>query len=272
MDELAPIAATVAVDRRAPVKSSRSTLATMADLEPYLAALFSREAIPRCPEHDLEAVDTTPRDAASSFCRDARRRAAPLCDVPGAWPTTPSGSSSCARSSPLDGYRRLVALAGAVREIDEVRPSEATAPGVRLEVVVDRVGVGKRDARRLQEAIEAAWSRSGGRGPALWARRPWPMATAPRRSCCADAEPARTSTVARGLVCPTCARAFEPPRPGLFSYNSPFGACDACRGFGRVIAIDWDKVIPDQARRFSTGRSIKPNGGPSTTWERKASC
>src|ERR1700729_4335200 len=58
MDELAPIAATVAVDRRAPIKSSRSTLATLADLEPYLAALFSREAIPRCPEHDLEAVDT----------------------------------------------------------------------------------------------------------------------------------------------------------------------------------------------------------------------
>src|SRR5580700_6258572 len=65
IDELAPIAATVAVDRRAPVKSSRSTLATMADLEPYLAALFGREAIPRCPEHDREAVDTTPREAAA---------------------------------------------------------------------------------------------------------------------------------------------------------------------------------------------------------------
>src|SRR5258708_10932910 len=65
MEELAPIAATVAVDRRAPVKSSRSTLATMADLEPYLAALFAREAIPTCPTCDLEAVDTSPRDAAA---------------------------------------------------------------------------------------------------------------------------------------------------------------------------------------------------------------
>src|SRR5215468_10423213 len=57
MDELAPIAATVAVDRRAPVKSSRSTLATMADLEPYLAALFAREAIPHCmnPGCDVDA-------------------------------------------------------------------------------------------------------------------------------------------------------------------------------------------------------------------------
>src|SRR5258708_22023159 len=64
MDELAPIAATVAVDRRAPVKSSRSTLATMTDLEPYLAALFAREAIPTCPDCGIEAVETSPRDAA----------------------------------------------------------------------------------------------------------------------------------------------------------------------------------------------------------------
>ncbi len=50
IDSLEPVAATVAVDRRAPIKSSRSTLATMADLEPYLAALFAREAVPVCPE------------------------------------------------------------------------------------------------------------------------------------------------------------------------------------------------------------------------------
>src|SRR5208282_2967816 len=65
MDELAPVAATIAVDRRAPVKSSRSTLATMADIEPYLAALFAREAVPTCPDCDVHAVDTSPRDAAA---------------------------------------------------------------------------------------------------------------------------------------------------------------------------------------------------------------
>src|SRR6201994_2228413 len=65
MEELAPVAATVAVDRRAPVKSSRSTLATMADLEAYLAALFGREAIPTCPECGVDAVETTPHEAAA---------------------------------------------------------------------------------------------------------------------------------------------------------------------------------------------------------------
>src|SRR5450432_2007743 len=67
IDSLDPIAATIAVDRRAPIKSSRSTLATMADLEPYFAALFAREAVPRCPECALDAVATTPERAAKDL-------------------------------------------------------------------------------------------------------------------------------------------------------------------------------------------------------------
>src|SRR5438477_3256368 len=50
MESLDPVAAGVAVDRRAPIKSSRSTVATMADIEPYLSALFAREARPLCPK------------------------------------------------------------------------------------------------------------------------------------------------------------------------------------------------------------------------------
>jgi excinuclease ABC subunit A len=245
MDELAPIAATVAVDRRAPVKSSRSTLATMADLEPYLAGLFGCEATPTCPDCNREAVNTTPREA-------AKRLAASL-DSGRALVTYPVRAEDAEQFLELrerlakDGYRRLV-VAGTVREIDELRPSEATSAGVRLEVVVDRVSLGSRDARRLQEAIEAAWSRSGGRAELR-------------------AESGAHVTVARGLVCPKCARAFEPPRPGLFSYNSPFGACEPCRGFGRVIAIDWDKVIPDPRKTLGAG-ALRPWSGPSTTWER----
>jgi excinuclease ABC subunit A len=245
MDELAPIAATVAVDRRAPVKSSRSTLATMADLEPYLAGLFGCEATPTCPDCDLEAVNTTPRDAAKTLATALEGRRALV-----TYPVRADDADQfleLRESLARDGYRRLV-VAGAVRELDDVRPSEATSPGVRLEVVVDRVGVSPRDARRLQEAIEAAWSRSGGRAELR-------------------AEDGGHLTVARGLVCPKCARSFEPPRPGLFSYNSPFGACEACRGFGRVIAVDWDKVIPDPRRALGAG-AIRPWSGPSTTWER----
>src|ERR1700742_1474711 len=64
MDRLEPVPAAIAVDRRAPVKSSRSTVATMADLEPYLVALFTREAVATCPEHGADAVSLDPVTAA----------------------------------------------------------------------------------------------------------------------------------------------------------------------------------------------------------------
>src|SRR5262249_31407023 len=60
----------------------------------------------------------------------------------------------------------------------------------------------------------------------------------------------------------------EPPRPGLFSYNSPLGACESCRGFGRTISVDWDKVIPDHGRTIAQG-AIRAWSGKSAQWERK---
>ncbi|HEY6723023.1 MAG TPA: ATP-binding cassette domain-containing protein, partial [Polyangiaceae bacterium] len=65
IDTLDPVAAGVAVDRRAPVKSSRSTVATMSDLTPYLAALFVREALPICPEHGVAAERRSLAESAS---------------------------------------------------------------------------------------------------------------------------------------------------------------------------------------------------------------
>ncbi len=254
MDELAPIAATVAVDRRAPVKSSRSTLATMADLEPYLAGLFGREAIPTCPTCGIDAVDTSPRDAAARLAEShpgARAIVTYALGVDDAEQFL-EVREQLARS----GYRRLV-VGGVVREIDEVRPSEATSPGVRVEVVVDRVTVRAADARRLQEAIETAWTHGAGRAELRVEHRGDETASGA----------APPVTVRRGLVCPKCARQFEPPRPGLFSYNSPFGACEACRGFGRIIAVDWEKVFPDPNKTLAAG-AVKPWSGPSTSWER----
>src|SRR3954468_15980246 len=59
MTRLEPVPAGIAVDRRAPVKSSRSTVATMADIEPYLAALFLRESTAVCPDHELPGIELT---------------------------------------------------------------------------------------------------------------------------------------------------------------------------------------------------------------------
>ncbi|MBK8254594.1 MAG: excinuclease ABC subunit UvrA [Polyangiaceae bacterium] len=250
MDELDPVAAGVAVDRRAPVKSSRSTVATMTDIEPYFSALFTREAVPICPTCNVAAVRTDAHGAAKRVGKDHAGRPATVAyripvDGPEAYLTV---RDSLAQA----GYRRLF-LQGKTRDIDEVAPSEVLAGNATsIDVVIDRIKLDSKEDRRIGAAIEEAWRRAEGQA-ALFVQT--------------QSGVERVSLV-RGLVCPSCARSFDPPRAGLFSYQSPIGACPACRGFGRTIGIDWDKVFPDESRTLAAG-AIRPWSGASTTWERK---
>lgn len=262
VERLDPIAATVAVDRRAPVKSSRSTLATMADLEPYLAALFAAEAVPLCPTCQVEAVDAPAAQAAERLLQAQSGARALLC-----YPASPvSGAvarveaAAAWREARLkEGVRRVLLdeSGDAPRDLEEVTAAElASAPVVA--VVVDRLVLGEKVRSRVQEAIEACITR-GGRADVLIL----PAAAKDEGS----ALPTQRLSFARGLCCPKCQRAFDPPHTRLFSYNSPLGACAACRGFGRIIGVDWDRVIPDPRKSLSGG-AIRPWSGASTTYER----
>ncbi|MEP7049549.1 MAG: excinuclease ABC subunit UvrA [Pseudomonadota bacterium] len=242
MKRLEPIPAGIAVDRRAPIKSSRSTLATMADLEPYLSALFLREARPVCPDHGFEARALDVASAARSAAQQVGSDRAVV-----TYPVRVQGTEAYleVREGLLrDGYRRLW-LGGKTEDLDALKPSQALKGGP-LEVIVDRVSSGK-DQKRLAQGIEAAWGRSGG------------MAHVHTE--------ANLFQLKRGLSCPECARELSPPRPGLFSYESPLGACPVCRGFGRTLGVDVPKVIPDESRSLAKG-AVRPWRGASTKWER----
>ncbi|MCY1015511.1 excinuclease ABC subunit UvrA [Pyxidicoccus sp. MSG2] len=245
MDALEPVAAGVAVDRRAPVKSSRSTVATLADVEPYLSALFTREAVPVCPTCGVEAVRTDARVAAAAVIRE-HPDAQAVITFPVRIPDTSAFLDARTRLL-KDGYHRLM-VQGEVKELESLKPSEATDPAGVARVVVDRVKLADAQLSRVTQALEDAWARADGEALAFIPGQ------APHR-------------LRRGLVCPKCAKEFEPARPGLFSYQSPVGACAACRGFGRTIGIDWGKVIPNPTLSLSKG-AIRPWSGQSTSWER----
>src|SRR6187399_17551 len=149
MKRLEPIPAGIAVDRRAPIKSSRSTIATMADLEPYLSALFLREAKPVCPEHGFEARELSVVSAARSAAESLGSARAVV-----TYPVRVTGTEAYleVREGLLkDGYRRAW-LGGQTCELDAIKPSQVLESGA-LEVIVDRVGSGK-DEKRLAQGIE----------------------------------------------------------------------------------------------------------------------
>jgi excinuclease ABC subunit A len=64
------------------------------------------------------------------------------------------------------------------------------------------------------------------------------------------------------LHCPHCDISYRDPVPNLFSFNSPLGACETCRGFGRVIDIDLDLVIPDPGKSLATAPSGRGSTAP----------
>ncbi len=253
MDSLEPVPAGIAVDRRAQVKSSRSTLATLADLEPYLAALFTRESAPLCPVHGIALRPLTARGAAEELALHLAERPKGASALIGYELDCQGKEHYLTLRTELAeaGFTRLF-IGGVARRLDEVRPSEV---GAQLVVVTDRLRAGAAPLPRLTDALELAFARGN---KVAWVR-------------VAEEPPMR---LALGLGCAACQAEGTPrveaePSAGLFSYESPLGACPACKGFGRVIGLDLDKVVPNPQISLSKG-AIRPWAkGKSTTWERR---
>lgn len=243
MDRLDPVAAGVAVDRRAAPKSSRSTVSTLADLEPYLAALFYREARPTCPEHGVLAEWLDTRGATERVLR--QRHKEPVLVTYRERVGSVEAFLDVRERLMRSGYQRIV-HGGEIRNLDQTAPSEILAAGGSLCVVIDRLKVEPSASPRLMAAIEQAWDLSGG-------------------SC--EVVQNGILPLERGLCCPVCATHFATPPPGTFTTESPLGACAACRGFGRTLGIELQRVIPDPSLSLKKG-AIRPWRGSSTTWER----
>ena len=119
-------------------------------------------------------------------------------------------------------------------------------PPRRLDLVADRVVIGPRSRSRLNEALELAFRAGGGRVRVH------------------DADTGAEWAFSEGLVCNRCGRSFRKPEPPMFSFSSPLGACVTCQGFGRIIGIDMDKVIPDWSLTLKD-KPVVPWGTPANS-------
>ena len=115
--------------------------------------------------------------------------------------------------------------------------------GKTLEVVQDRLRLAGAERARVIEALEAALRVGQGR-----------VAVHPPADDGAPLPPWKFST---DLHCAECDIHYAEPAPSSFSFNSPLGACEACRGFGRIIGVDYGLVVPDEAKTLAGG-AVKP--------------
>jgi excinuclease ABC subunit A len=272
VDSIAGIPPAIAIDQTNPVRTSRSTVGTMTELNDHLKLLFARTATLFC---DCCGRPVR-RDTAESIYADMKQRAAGGGDprllltfpvpVPdsfqeaevrsllgkqgytrffersGAAPSsTGQQAPTTAEKTPEKTGGQTVAKRGRRARSTRAAPRTATV----LEVVQDRFRAGHAERGRVLESLETALRVGRGRVDT---------------QVVDDSDPPRplaTWRYSSGLHCAECDRSYQEPTPSLFSFNSPVGACDSCRGFGRTIGIDYGLVIPDETKTLRGG-AVKP--------------
>ncbi|MCZ2499211.1 excinuclease ABC subunit A [Xylophilus sp. Kf1] len=232
VDRVEGVPPAIAIDQTNPVRSSRSTVGTMTELNDHLKLLYARAA----QLFDRQTALPVRHDTPDSIYADMQARAAAL-DDPRLVLTfaveLPGGTSR-------EQIEQWLSASGFTRIHAERQEETPTGARVMLDVVADRFRIGTAERVRVIEAIEAALKRGAGRLTV--------HATPPGDD--AVAEVWRFST---GLHCPESDIRYSDPLPSMFSFNSPAGACESCRGFGRVIGVDWGLVIPDDRKTLRAG-------------------
>jgi excinuclease ABC subunit A len=227
VDRIDGIPPAIAIQQVNPVRTSRSTVGTMTELNDHLKLLFAKTATPFCPDCGKIVQHDSPQSAYSELLKSPLRDQQVLITFRVHVPVNLT----------VEEVRETLAQQGYRRVVDGREPRT-------LVVIQDRIEISPRRKSRIIEALEAAYAHGHGRADLLL----WDMK---------GDLPEPAASFSSGLHCPNCDVTLHTASPNLFSFNSALGACPECRGFGRVIGVDYGLVIPDPTRSLAGG-AIKP--------------
>jgi len=229
VDRIDGIPPSIAIDQTNPVRTSRSTVGTMTELNDHLKLLFARAAVLHCQGCGRAVRRDTPASVQEHLSILAREHGDPKLLLTFPVPIPKNFTEAEIKGLlAAQGYTRIHAQRGET-----------------LQVIQDRFRWSAVDAARAADAIEAALKVGQGR-----------IDVYPETDAAAG-KPAAPWRFSTGLHCADCDIQYKDPSPSTFSFNSPIGACDTCRGFGRSIGVDYGLVIPDTALSLREG-AIKP--------------
>jgi excinuclease ABC subunit A len=234
VDEILGIPPAIAIEQANRVRTTRSTVGTMTEINDYLKLLMPRVARAFCPECQREIVPETATSIASALLKNLKSRAVLITfGVPVPTDTKPGDFFSFLNQQ---GFLRVWLNHEAIRTDSE--PEVKRLPGIVF-AIQDRTNIDESNYSRLVEAIEQALKYGKGRLNVV------------------ALNPTEEHRFSTGWHCPYCDMDIRPPSAGLFSFNNPLGACPGCRGFGRTIGIDLDRAMPNRALSIVDG-VIKP--------------
>ncbi len=230
VESIVGIPPAIAIEQGNRIKSSRSTVGTITEIADYLKLLYARAGVLHCQQCGRPVHEDDPETIWNSLSNIPRESQVLI-----TFPLNVDGQSREEIRLYLwrHGFRRLWYEQRILSLDDEMVPDDE-----HLDVVVDRIVWSPANRQRVLDSLEQALHFGKGRL----------TVTIP---------PDENHPYSAARDCSFCDVSYPAPSPHLFSFNSPLGACESCRGFGRIIDVDLDLVIPDKTLSLEEG-AIKP--------------
>ncbi|HMS26057.1 MAG TPA: excinuclease ABC subunit UvrA, partial [Burkholderiaceae bacterium] len=245
VDRVDGVPPAIAIDQTNPVRSSRSTVGTMTELNDHLKLYFARAA----QLFDRDTALLVSHDSSESIYAQILERVTALAHARGDEPRLAvTFPVELPAQTTAQEVTQWLSASGFTKVQAERELATISGPRKLLDVVADRFRITTVDKSRVIEAIEVALKRGSG-----------------RVNVYASVSGDEVDTMwkfSTGLHCPESDHRYADPIASAFSFNSPVGACDKCKGFGRVIGVDYGLVIPNDKLTLRAG-AIKPMQTPA---------
>jgi len=235
VDHIEGLSPAIAIEQKTTSKNPRSTVGTTTEIYDYFRLLYARIGTPFCPEHNIPIASQSPDRIADQIVAEHPGQVTILAPVVRQKKGT---YQQLLKDLNKEGYARVRVNGTIIRTDEEIALDRYKKHDI--EIVIDRLETS--DRSRLTEAIENALKKSEG-------------------LIIAVDEQENEFTYSSLLACPVCGITFEELQPRMFSFNSPFGACEECHGLGVKMEFDPDLIIPDKERCIADG-AVAPYRNP----------
>ncbi|HOQ90444.1 MAG TPA: excinuclease ABC subunit UvrA, partial [Candidatus Hydrogenedentes bacterium] len=238
VDAIEGLSPAIAIEQKTTHRNPRSTVATVTEIYDYLRVLFARAGDPHCPQCGRPIVSQTSQQIVDGLLALPEQTQLTLMA-----PVVRQRKGTYQKifeEVKRQGYTR-VRVDGVMRSVEEDIELERYVKH-DIDVVVDRIRIRDGIRRRLADSVETCLKLGSG---------------LIRIEEIRPDEAAREYIQSEKLACIECGIAFEELEPRSFSFNNPHGACPACTGLGSVLAVDPEKVIPDENLSIAEG-AVRP--------------
>jgi len=242
VDSIEGLSPAISIEQKTTSSNPRSTVGTVTEIYDYLRLLFARIGIPHCPTHGTKIESQSAEKIANTVMEEHKGSITLLAPIVRQKKGT---YEKVITDLAQEGFSRVRVNAKIYRTDEKITLERYKKHDI--EVVIDRVETS--DKTRVVEAVESALKKGAGLVMILDSKD-------------------QLHLYSSLLSCPDCGMSFEELQPRMFSFNSPFGACEECKGLGVKIEFDPSLVIPDKDKSIMDG-AISVYGKIDLSWRAK---